>query len=148
MIYGEATTTINRPAKDILEFVLDLDRYRQADHKFHRIRYVERENNHGHAKYSARLRGIPTPTEIQDWTLDPYRRLDFKSRPSLWPGMIARFEGFFECDETADGTLVRHREAFKFRPPFSWLANPFLRSWLQRDIEAEVLRLKALLEAN
>ena len=148
MIIGEATTTIRRPAKEILEFVLDLDRYREADHKFHRIHYVERHNNHGVAKYSGRLRGIPTPSEVQEWRLEPWHRLEFRSRPSLWPGMIARFEGFFECDETTEGTSVRHREAFDFHPPFSWIAVPFLRSWLQKDIEDEVVRLKRLLEAD
>jgi Polyketide cyclase / dehydrase and lipid transport len=146
MVYGEATITIHRSAKDILEFVIDLEKYREADHKFHRIHYVERRNDHGRAKYSGRLRGIPTPADVQDWTLQPYRRLEFRSRPSLWPGMVARFEGFFECQETPDGTAVRHREAFQFRPPFSWVAVPFLKSWLQRDIDAEVLRLKRLLE--
>ncbi len=50
MILGEATITIRRPAKEILEFVLDLDKYREADHKFLRIHYVERLNNHGVAK--------------------------------------------------------------------------------------------------
>ena len=145
-VAGEATITIARTPKDVLEFVLDLDKYRHADHKFHRIHYVRRENNHGRVKYSGRLRGIPTPTDVQEWRLEPHKRLEFKSVPSLWPGMVASFEGFFACEEVTEGTAVRHREAFRFRPPFSWLAVPFLRSWLQRDVEAEVLRLKHLLE--
>lgn len=146
-VAGDATITIARPPKDILEFVLDLDKYRQADHKFHRIHYVQRTNNHGLAKYSGRLRGIPTPTDIQEWMLDPYRRLEFKSVPSMWPGIIARFAGVFECEETDGGTVTRHVESFHFNPPFSWLAIPFLRSWLQRDVEDEVARLKRLIEA-
>ncbi len=148
MVEGVGTATIARSAKDVLEFVLDLERYREADHKFHRIHYVKRQNNHGEAKYSGRLRGIPTPSEVQEWTLDPYKRLEFRSRPSLWPGMIARFEGSFHCEEIESGTSVRHREAFEFKPPFSWLAVPFLRSWLQRDVEDEVVRLKQLVEAS
>lgn len=148
LVQGEGTTTIARPGKDILEFVLDLDRYREADHKFHRIHYVKRHNDRGEAKYSGRLRGIPTPSEVQEWTLEPYTRLQFRSRPSLWPGMIARFEGSFECEEADGRTIVRHREAFEFKPPFSWLAVPFLKSWLQRDVEDEVVRLKQLLEAR
>lgn len=146
-VAGDATVTIARSAKDIFEFVLDLDKYRQADHKFHRIHYVQRDNNRGLAKYSGRLRGIPTPTDVQEWTLEPYRRLEFKSVPSMWPGVVARFEGFFQCEETDGGTLTRHVESFHFNPPFSWLAVPFLRSWLQRDVEDEVARLKRLLEA-
>lgn len=146
-IEGQATTTIERSSAEILEFVLDLERYRQADHKFHRIQYVKRHNNHGEAKYSGRLRGIPTPTEVQEWSLEPYTRLDFRSRPSMWPGMIARFRGSFECEEMDGHTVVHHREAFEFRAPFSWLAVPFLSSWLQRDVEDEVIRLKRLLES-
>lgn len=148
VVSGASATMIHRPAKDVLEFVLDLDRYREADRKFHHIHYVERHGDQGCAKYSGRLRGIRTPSEIQDWTLEPYRRLEFRSRPSLWPGLFARFQGTFECKETPEGTLVRHRETFEFTPPLSWVAVPFLRSWLQIDVEEEVIRLKRLLEAG
>lgn len=62
--------------------------------------------------------------------------------------MIARFEGTFECEDADNETIVRHREAFQFGPPFALFAVPFLKSWLQRDVEDEVVRLKRLLEAQ
>jgi hypothetical protein len=33
MIVGEATTTVSATPADVFDFVLDLHRYRQADHK-------------------------------------------------------------------------------------------------------------------
>ena len=41
MIVGEGTALIRRSPRDILEFVLDLERYRQADTKIGRVHFVE-----------------------------------------------------------------------------------------------------------
>jgi len=51
MIYGEGTALIRRPARDILEFVLDFERYRQADTKIRKVHGVERNGNEGLLRY-------------------------------------------------------------------------------------------------
>jgi len=105
VIVGEGTALIRRSPRDILEFVLDLERYRQ-----------------------------------------PWSRLHFRSTPSLWPGVLYHFDGLFTCEETAEGTCVRHREAVSLRPPLAWVVDPLLRDWLARDTALEMARMKALLE--
>lgn len=100
------------------------------------------------ARYSARLRGIPTPADTQVWRLEPYTRLEFKSTPKIWPNVIATFEGLFLCEQRAEGTDVTHVEQLFLRPPFRWLADPYLRSWWQREVADEVIRLRDLLEGS
>jgi polyketide cyclase/dehydrase/lipid transport protein len=143
---AEATVVIRRPARDVLEFVLDLERYRQADTKIGRVDFVERNGNAGRARYAGTMRGLPGPTETVTWTLEPYSRLRFASTPSLWPGLVYRFEGLFTCEEGPEGTRVLHRETVVLRPPISWFVDPLLRGWLARDIVEEMQRMKRLLE--
>jgi polyketide cyclase/dehydrase/lipid transport protein len=146
MFFAEATVIIRRPARDVLEFVLDLERYRQADTKIGRVDFVERKGNSGRARYAGTMRGLPGPTETVSWTLEPYSQLRFVSTPSLWPGLVYRFEGLFACDEVREGTRVLHRESVFLRRPISWIVDPFLRGWLARDIAEEMRRMKRLLE--
>jgi len=143
---AEATVVIRRPARDVLEFVLDLERYRQADTKIGRVDFVERAGNAGRARYAGTMRGLPGPTETVTWTLEPYSRLRFASTPSLWPGLVYRFEGLFTCDEGGEGTRVLHRETVFLRRPISWIVDPLLGGWLTRDIVEEMRRMKQLLE--
>lgn len=80
--------------------------------------------------------------------LDPGRSLIFRGAPR-WTRRLLDFEGGFRCAPTAAGTRVVHREEFDFKPaPIRWLAEAWLGSWLQRDIEGEVQRLKELVEAE
>src|SRR5206468_5464948 len=75
-----------------------------------------------------------------------WSRLHFWSTPSFWPGILYQFDGLFTCEETAEGTRVRHREAVSLRPPLAWVVEPLLRDWLARDTAEEMARMKALLE--
>src|SRR5437773_11353586 len=93
MLSAEATALIRRSPRDILEFVLDLERYRQADTKIGRIDFVERNGNAGRARYAGTMRGLPGPTETGSWTLEPYARLRFASVPSLRPVPLYRLAG-------------------------------------------------------
>jgi len=60
MLSAEATALIRRSPRDILEFVLDLERYRQADTKIGRVDFVERNGNAGRAR-STRVRCGASP---------------------------------------------------------------------------------------
>jgi hypothetical protein len=148
MFSAEAMALIRRSPRDILEFVLDLERYRQADRKIGRVDFVERNANAGRARYAGTMRGLPGPTETVSWTLEPYSRLRFASTPSLWPGLVYRFEGLFTCEEVRGGTRVLHRETVFLRRPISWIVDPFLRGWLAHDIVEEMRRMKHLLEGK
>ena len=146
MVCGEGRTVIRRSLKDILEFVLDVDRYRQADLKIGRVHYVKREGNVGEVRHDGRLFGIKAPAVVLQFTLTPYSRLEFRGIKMPWP--VRGFDGLFTCEETPEGTVVVHRECFIFGRTTGHLFRLVLGWWLKRDTPAEVLRMKALLEST
>lgn len=146
MIVGEASATVAVPPEAVFDFVLDLKRYRQADHKIGRIGAIERTGDRGTATFSGRIRGLPGPSGTYPFVIGP-SRLVFGSPiagPARW---FLDFEGSFECRATDTGTLVTHRETFDFKRPWCWLVEPFLRRWLESDTAREMLRFKALVES-
>jgi hypothetical protein len=145
MIVGEGRTTVSVPADDVFEFVLDLRRYRAADHKIGKVGRIENNGNSGTVQFSGRIRGLPGPSGVYPYTRTA-TRLQFRSPiagPARW---FLDFEGTFDCSETADGTVVVHREAFMFKRPWRWLAESLLRRWLENDTAEEMVRFKDLIE--
>ena len=148
LIVGEARATVRATPDEVFAFVLDLERYRRADHKIGRVGEMRRNGNAGTVRFSGRLRGLPGPAGTYPFTLTG-DRLVFGTPvagPARW--FLEHFEGSFDCEPTDDGTLVTHREAYRFRRPWRWLADRLLRSWLENDTAGEMVRLKALLEAG
>lgn len=153
VIRAEASISIDRSPREVLEFVLDLDRYRQADTKITKVDHqphLAENTTEGRARYRGRLRGLPTPPQWQLVQLDPWRSLRLCTAPDQWTARLAQFEGGFVCDETGSGaTTLTHYEQFDFRRPIHRLADPYLRKWMQRYLEDEELpRLKALIESQ
>jgi hypothetical protein len=60
--------------------------------------------------------------------------------------VVLDFEGTFECEASGNGTIARHREAFAFKRPWSWLAEPLLRRWLEADTAEGMVRFKQVIE--
>ena len=145
MIVGEATTTVAAPAKAVFDFVLDLERYRQADRKIGRVGAISDEGDRGTVQFSGRIRGLPGPSGTYPFTrtATQLRFASPVSGPARW---FLDFEGTFDCDETGDGTVVTHREAFSFKRPWRWIAEPLLRGWLENDTADEMVRFKELVE--
>jgi hypothetical protein len=147
VIVGEARTKVNVPPAAVFDFVLDLHRYRQADHKIGKVGRMERNGASGTAEFSGRIKGLPGPSGVYPYTMTP-TRLQFRSPisgPARW---FLDFEGTFDCEETPDGTVVTHREAFMFKRPWRWLAEPALRGWLEADTAEEMVRFKELVERD
>lgn len=147
MIVGQARTTVAVSTTAVLEFVLDLDRYRQADHKIGRVGPVMRVGSGGTAVFSGRIKGLPGPSGTYPFTLTP-TSLTFGSPIAGAARWFLNFEGSFECEATADGTVVTHREVFDFKPPWRWFLDSWLRRWLENDTAEEMVRFKALVEAG
>ncbi|HYD10896.1 MAG TPA: SRPBCC family protein [Acidimicrobiales bacterium] len=146
---GEATVTIGCSARDVIELVLDLERYKTVDHKIGKVSSFSRDGDRGTVHFAGKLRGLPTPRDRQTFEVTDGRHLTFRSIPSRWPGWAARFEGSFACDEQTDGTtVVTHRECFHFNPAIGWLVRPILGRWLAADTPLEMARMKAALEAR
>lgn len=145
MIVGEATSTVAVPAREVFEFVLDLRRYREADRKIGRVGPLHRDGDTGTVKFSGRIRGLPGPSGVYPFKMTP-TRLHFRSPIAGAAKWFLDFEGTFDCTETAHGTRVTHREAFSFKRPWKWLAEPLLRRWLEGDTAEEMVRFKQLVE--
>ena len=143
MACGEGTTTIACSPRQVLEFVLDVERYRLADRKIGRVHWVHRDGNHGQVKHNGRLLGLPFPPIVLAFMLTPWSRLEFRTVTAPWP--LTGFEGFFACEPTAHGTRVTHRECFTVHPLVGLLDSLF-GAWLARDTPQEVIRIKQLLE--
>ncbi len=143
MIVGEATATVDVSPEQVFGFVLDLDRYRRADHKIGRVGAVERHGDRGTATFSGRIGGLPGPSGTYPFVLTP-TRLAFGSAvagPARW---FVDFEGTFDCEATPEGTVVTHREVFGFKAPWRWFLEPLLRRWLESDVVEEMVRFRAL----
>src|SRR6185369_13714115 len=99
--------------------------------------------------YSGRFRGVPTPAVRQMATIEPYRRIDVRSKPGTVAHDLAPFHGSFTFEDLGDGTTrVVHREELDVAAPLRWLIEPLLRGWLAADTAAEMVRMKQLLESN
>jgi hypothetical protein len=61
MACGEGTAVIGCSPQQVLELVLDVERYRLADRKIGRVHWVRRDGNHGQVKHNGRLLGVATP---------------------------------------------------------------------------------------
>jgi len=145
VIAGEGETVVHCPPDRVLEFVMDLDRYRQADRKIGRVYEVVREGPVARVRFRAKMLGLPGPKVAQVLERDG-DRLTVRNEPS-WMDRLYRFEGLVACRPAEDGaTHVRHVESFEFRRPWSYLLEPLVGAWLRRDTPAEVRRLHDLLE--
>jgi hypothetical protein len=91
VIAAEGTTTIDRPAGEIIDFVLDLNRYKQADTKITRVLASRFDGDTGEVRYAGRLRGIPGPAMVNVVSVDRPRRIDFRSNPGTWQHALLRF---------------------------------------------------------
>jgi hypothetical protein len=145
VIVGEADTTVAVPKGAVVEFVLDLERYRQADHKIGRIGEIKRDGDTGTVRFAGRIKGLPGPSGVYPFEITA-TGLRFGSPIAGMARWFLDFEGTFDCEETEDGTVVRHREVFEFKRPWRWLAEPLLRGWLEADTTDEMVRFKQLIE--
>lgn len=143
MIVGEATATVTVPPNEVFEFVLDLERYRQADRKIGRVGPAHRDGDTGTVTFSGRIRGLPGPSGTYPFTRTA-SRLQFGSPIAGAARWFLDFEGTFDCEPVAGGTAVTHREVFEFKRPWRWVAEPLLRRWLEADTTEEMVRFKEL----
>lgn len=145
VIVGEGQATVAASTAEVFEFVLDLHRYRLADRKIGRVGRIERDGDSGTVRFAGRIKGMPGPSGVYPFTMTR-TGLRFGSPiagPAKW---LLEFEGTFDCEESENGTIVRHREAFAFKSPWRWLAEPLLRGWLEADTAEEMVRFKQVIE--
>ncbi|MEZ5381551.1 MAG: SRPBCC family protein [Microthrixaceae bacterium] len=146
-IRAEASRQIAATSREVLEFVLDLDRYRQADTKIGRVvQPVELgEDDVGSARYWGRLRGTPPAPDTNIVRLTRWSELTFTSAPSQPGRLIFSFTGRFSCVDTDDGCVLTHSYEIRFRRPFRWVYERMLTPWLQDELETELDNVQTIL---
>ena len=145
-VTATASAHIDAEPRTILEFVLDLDRYRQADRKILRVSAVEGpdEAGRGSVRMWGRVRGLPPAPDRQDLTLERWEKLTFVGAPRQPARLVFDFVGTFDCVPDDDGTTITHAYEFTFKGPFR-LVERSLGDWLQHEIEDEVATIAAIL---
>jgi hypothetical protein len=143
MIEGIGEAVVPVAPEEALAFVLDLDRYRQADYKIGPVKWVRPDANGATLCFRSKMAGMPGPyvTQRVDRTGD---RLDVHTIAPKWMQRMVSFEGVIDCAPVDGGTRFFHREALTFHGPFRIL-EPLLRGWLAKDTPAEVRRVAAML---
>lgn len=143
----EASRVIPASCQEVLEFVLDLDRYRKADEKIGRVvRPIElNENDEGVTRYWGRLRGLPPAPDLNIVRLHRWSELTFTGAPRQPARLILDFTGRFVCRELDDGCELTHGYEITFRRPLRWVYEPLLTSWLRTGLEVELDRVRQIL---
>ena len=144
MIEGIGDEVVRATPEEGIAFVLDLERYRQADRKIGKVRWVRPDEHGALICFRSVMAGMPGPfvTQRVDRTGN---RLDVRTVAPAWMNRLVTFEGVVECTPVDSGTRFYHREALTFRGPARHLLEPLLRRWLARDTAAEVRRVADLL---
>ena len=150
MIEAVGKIIINRSPKSIIDFVSDIYSYKYADLKINKVfSSYSIENNKYIISHNGYLRGIPGPTVSLEMTVDKDNlSVLYKDIPTFPSKYFLKFNGGFELAQVPNGTQVIHTERFNFKFPIKLIAEPFLKDWLQSDINKEMFRLKHLVEDN
>jgi len=143
----ELTRTFGCTPEAYLDFVMDVERYREVDDKLGPIAWVRRDGNLLEFKFKPRLPGmnLPEPGTVSRMRLTPGERIDVRLAPlprNLLNRLVSRFAASFACEPVVDGTRVTRTISFHFNPLVRWLFEPTLRRTLPASVERE-LRLTA-----
>ena len=65
IVAGEGRAIVQASAQDVLEFALDIDRYRWVDPRFRKVYRHRSDGDAGEICYSGTLRGIPAPPDTK-----------------------------------------------------------------------------------
>ncbi|GLW05292.1 hypothetical protein Misp01_04220 [Microtetraspora sp. NBRC 13810] len=145
MAHGEATVLIRRPAEEVLEFVLDLRRYREVDGKIGAIHWLWRDGDTVTFRFRPKLFGLPGPAMTQRVVRTGDERVDVVPSPSVLDRVV-RFSGSFVCAGHPDGTLVTRRMDLVFAPAVAAVADAVLTPLLVRDMRRELHAIRVRLE--
>lgn len=149
-VVGEAEATIRTTATEVIEFILDVERYRAVDPKIGAIHWVRRSADGREVTFRFTPRLGPLPAVVrstQRVTRIGDDSVSITAQPS-WVDRLARFHGSLSVTRVHDGVLVRRRLEFWLSPPLRLVVGPALRRWLSRDVPAELAAVRRVLESN
>lgn len=149
MLTVQAVTTIACTPDELLEFVMDVERYATVDSKIRPIRWVRREGDVTEFGFRPRFLGLPGPTTVSRMRLTPGQRIDvvLPGRPhNRTTRLLSDFDASFVCTPVEGGTHLVRTLNYRFRAPLKWVVEPALRGYLAADVRNEVALAKDHLE--
>jgi hypothetical protein len=149
MLTVEVSETIACTPEELLEFVMDTERYAEVDRKIRPLRWVRREGNLTEFCCRARIAGLRTPLSVTQLRLTPGERIDIGLAPAPANRLVRLLSGFeasFVCTPEEGGTRLVRTLGFRFRPGLHLIAEPLLRKRLTAEVQEEVHLAKAYLE--
>lgn len=153
MIEVRVTETIACTSEELLEFVMDPERYARVDGKIGPIDWVRRDGDTTEFRFRSRLPGLPGPAPkvVSRMTLTPGERVDVQLPPipaNRLANSVSTFSASWVCVPSAVGTTVTRTLHCGFARPIRWVAEPLVARALQADVEDEIRQAKKLLEAE
>lgn len=151
----QVTETIACPPEQVLEFVMDPERYTTVDAKIGPIDWVRRDGDVTEFRFRGKLPGLPGATRMTSrMSRTPGRRVDVRlprvpaNRLANW---ATEFTASWVCEPSETGTagtLVTRTVRCRFKGPLKWVLGPVLDRTLRPDVEDEMRQAKAHLEAG
>src|SRR5215207_2147343 len=151
MLTVQVTQVIRCTPDDLLQFVMDPERYAAIDRKINPVRWVRREGNVVEFAFRARVAGIPGPVTVSRMTLTPGRRVDVALAPppaNRASRMLSDFTASFDCTAVDKGTKLVRTLNFGFNRLLGGFAERFLRTRIQAEVEEEIRLAKEYLERD
>lgn len=149
-VVGEAEIAIRTTPEEMLEFILDVERYKAVDSKIGTIHWVRRSPDGREVTFRFTPRLGPLPPVVRS-TQRVTRVGDDGVSITAVPSPIdrlARFHGSMNVIQADGGVLVRRRLEFWLVRPLRGVLGPVLRRFLSRDVPAELAAVRSVLEGD
>lgn len=151
MLEARVTETIRCTPEELLDFVMDPERYAEVDEKIGTIDWVRREGNVTEFRFRGALPGLPGPAPkiVSRMRLTPGERVD--AGPPRIPAnrlanLMAEVSASWVCEPVDGATKVTRTQRVQLKGPLKWVMEPMLSRALQPDVEVEIRQAKAYLE--
>lgn len=145
MLTVEVTETFPCTPEELLDFVMDVERYALVDPRLRPVLWTRREGNLLEFGFRPRVAGLPAPKTVARVRLTPGHRVDVELAPppaNRMTRLASDFDASFVCTPVEGGTHLVRTLNFRFRPPLRWLAEPLLRRPLHAEAQQEMRRAK------
>lgn len=149
-VVGAAELVIRTSPTVVLDFILDVERYRTVDPKIGPIHWVRRSPDGREVTFRFTPRLGPLPAVVRSTQRVVRVGDDAVSITALpsWVDRVARFHGSLSARPVPGGVLVSRRLEFWLARPLRPTLGPVLRRWLARDVPAELAAVRHALEGD
>lgn len=149
-IQVEATAVVHATPQQVLEFVLDLNAYKEVDDKLVRVLRVKGPDAGGSGSLSflGHMPGLPLPPapDSQSFQLERWSKIEFRGMSRRPARLVFDFVGVVECEPTtSDTTTVRHAYDLTFKGPFR-SREARIEEELAEHLQDEMTRLATRLD--